>query len=201
MKKFSLKRCAAFGTAAVLAITLSGCAKENDSGSKYAGTVYAFEQVEKNTSEEKNLEFVYDQEAPIAIPIEPVTMADGSTGYKMPIGYHAYQIDDSLPLPGMCPVLELTDEYVILGGCDVTSLDTGITTYRGFEGSVAVYHPYYYLLRMAEDPHAFNVFMDEAKETLGEQSLGYQMYLDVANGKAYDAISDIYYSNVESKQR
>lgn len=47
MKKFSLKRCAAFGTAAVLAVTLSGCAKGNDSESNYAGTVYAFEQVEK----------------------------------------------------------------------------------------------------------------------------------------------------------
>ncbi len=200
MKKYSLQKVGILGIASTLIIMTSACNQKNVSALPVESEMVKEEIIEISSNEEPVIddeslkrEFVYDAEAPIALPIEVLEMEDGKLGYKMPMFYHAYLVDEEKPLPGMAPVLELTEDYIIEGGGYATSSD-GSVSYRGFEGAVAVYHPYYLGLRLKnENEEEFQKMLEEIKNTYGTNSSQYQILSSVALGEVEEAVEQVYY--------
>ncbi|MCM1053074.1 MAG: hypothetical protein NC483_03790 [Ruminococcus sp.] len=220
--KFNLKRLEAFSVAVCLTVTLGGCSKRissevttpDDNRTIVVTPIPMPEPSNKDTSvdmpvpniEEKeqidetlNKEFKFDSTLPIAVPIEELVMEDGTIGYKMPRFYMPFVIDEDKPIPGMVGVLEITDEYKILSGANVTTPD-GVSSYRGFEGAVAVYMPYFFAWKLKTDsPDLYNEKMAEIHDELGPAAIAYQVLgsADTIPGIA----SEVYYSNLESITR
>lgn len=160
------KRLASLGVATALTLTMSSCSVSeekklgnlnessievmlDDNSNKEINTLEVKDNFEEKEimEESPEPEYVFDPNAPIVVPFETVTMENGEIGYKIPQFYYPYLVDKNFPVPGMTAVLEVTDEYEILSGCDMINPD-GTTTYCSFEGSVGIYKPYWLLLSL-----------------------------------------------------
>lgn len=182
------KRIASLGVATALTLTMSSCAS-----SKHKAEIIPNETTiekvldddvnkETNTLEENIItetssepEFVFDPSAESVVPIETVIMENGEIGYKMPQFYFPYLVDENYPMPGWTAILDITDEYKVLSGCDMINPD-GTTTYCSFEGSVGVYYPYWLLLGLDREKcseaelELINIIEASAKQTYDEQT-------------------------------
>ena len=162
------KRMTSLGVATALALTMSSCSvsekkisdslngssigsiMDNNSDNKingYEENDLTESKVEKETTTSQAAKPSFDPNAPIAVPIEIVTMENGDIGYKMPQLYEPYLVDENRPYPMVYKTLESTDDYKILSAGVIFTYDyenSELTEiYCGFEGSVAMYHPYW----------------------------------------------------------
>lgn len=151
------KRMTSFGVATALALTMSSCSvsgdKKIDSSNEFNVEIMLGNNFNNEINNYGKNEFKAEKEVvtpPIVVPIENVTMGNGEIGYKIPQFYYPYIVDENLPIPSMTSILEENDEYQILGGCDRINSD-GTITHCGFEGAVAVYKPYWFLLNLDKE--------------------------------------------------
>lgn len=197
MKKFKLKRLASLMMAGVMAVTLSSCANKNNSG---ANTLENSSIVEIQDNEDLITDVqkfkIYDWK-PIAVDIEETEMRNGEVGYIIPNNYYPYSIDSKKPIPEIFEILETNKEYQIISGAKYSKPD-GTSYYRGFNGAVAIYKPYYDILKLKEtNEEKFNKTLEELKAKYGEDSTQYKMFADVDNIKKI--ATDVYYSNLKNK--
>lgn len=87
-------------------------------------------------------EIISDSE--ITFPIESIVLSDGKIGYKIPIDYVPYQVNQDYSMPGMVAVIEVADEYKII--TTPFYLEGEEKEYYTFDGAIGVYEPYAALL-------------------------------------------------------
>lgn len=182
------KRLASLGVATALTLTMSSCSSSKHKAEIIPNETTIENMVDDNSNKEMDTleenvitettsepEFVFDSNAPIVVPFETVTMEDGKIGYKIPQFYFPYSVDENYPMPGWTAILDITDEYKVLSGCDMINPD-GTTTYCSFEGSVGVYYPYWLLLGLDREKcneaelELINKVEASAKQTYDEQT-------------------------------
>ncbi len=190
MVKFNFKKIVSLCLASSLALTMSACGRriENELNEETYRVISIEEVAEalaesaiekQENNEDIALAIGVDETAPAIVNIEKVEMEDGEVGYKYPIYYMPYMVDETKGFPAISSVLEMNDDYEIVSECVLVGID-GKSETKGFEGCVALYYPYYYALCLKnQDLSLFEVKKEEALETYGEDSFQYKVFCSV----------------------
>ena len=82
----------------------------------------------------------------LTIPLEKYYSEDGDPLYKLPVEYDLYDVDQSYVVPGIMPVVELNEDYIVFNGGGSVIYPDGSMALCSLDGCIGVKTDWRYAL-------------------------------------------------------